>query len=320
MKGTRTMLARVSLLVRASPFVLASTFVLPSLFVLACGGEATPDPALDRARLVSEEPSVASTVTAMLQAYGGVAAWTGHQNVEYRYRLQFFGGQKEPLRVSTQKHRLGLADSVQVYIEDLDGGAPQIARLDGETFSLTQGGAPVADPSQVAFRQSYGRIVRWAFLTPWNLLDTGSTLTSRGVRTPQPAGPVPPGPCDVVRLRFERVTDGGSTDDWHDFYISRRSHLVEQIHSYRSEPNDFRLVVWSDHRDFDGIRVATRRATYASDASGAVGQLEAVVEYSDVRFDAPFDKDVFRAGETSLSAAQEPASQEPVSQEQASDR
>jgi hypothetical protein len=76
-----------------------------------------------------------------------------------------------------------------------------------------------------------------------------------------------------------------SSDDWQDLYISRRSHLIEQVHSYRAGPNDFRLSVWADHRVFDGIRVATRRSTYASDAAATVGRLEAVAEYSEVRFD-----------------------------------
>ena len=233
----------------------------------------------------------------MLQAYGGFPDWDRRQNVEYRYTLTFYGGQPAPLRVSRQLQRLGLGDEVQVYIEDLETPFPQVARLDGELFSLTEGGLPVGDLSQMEFRQTYARIVRWNFLTPWNLIDLVSRLESRGVRTPQPSGPVPPGPCDVVRLRFERTTDGGGTDDWHDIYISRLSRLIEQVHSYRAQHNDYRLSVWSDHRNFGGIRVATRRATYASDAGGAVGRLEAVAEYADVRFDAPFDPAIFHGPE-----------------------
>jgi hypothetical protein len=249
---------------------------------------------MDRVRLVTDGQAASAAVAAMLQAYGGYEAWERLANVEYRYTLSFHGGHAGPLRVSRQVQRLGLEDAVQVYIEDLDTPSPQIARLDGGAFSLESGGVPVSDPSQIAFRQTYARIVRWSFLIPWNLLDPASRIESRGVRTPKPAGPVPAGPCDVLRLRFERRTDGGGTDDWHDLYISRLSHLIEQVHSYRAQDNDYRLSVWSDHRNFGGIRVATRRATYASDASGAVGRLEAVAEYVDVYFDAPFDAGIFR--------------------------
>lgn len=273
---------------------MTTAAALLAMLPAACG-PAPADPALDRVRLVTDGPEAASVVAAMLQAYGGTEAWDRMANVEYRYSLSFYGGQPEPVRLTHQLQRLGLQDEPQVYIEDIDGSERQIARLDGADFSLTQDGAPVANASQIQFRETYARIVRWSFLLPWILLDPASRLESRGVRTPQTAGPVPPGPCDVVRLRFERPTDGGGTDDWHDIYISRLSHLIEQVHSYRAQPNDFRLSVWSDHQNFGGIRVATRRRTYASDAGGTVGKLEAVAEYDDIHFDAPFDASIFHA-------------------------
>jgi hypothetical protein len=122
---------------------------------------------------------------------------------------------------------------------------------------------------------------------------------------------VPAGPCDVLRLRFQRPTDGGGTDDWHDIYISRLSRLIEQVHSYRAQPNDFRLSVWSDHQNFGGIRVATRRRTYASDAGGVVGKLEAVAEYDDIHFDAPFDASIFNTPPSGAATADNPSTGAP---------
>ena len=77
----------------------------------------------------------------------------------------------------------------------------------------------------------------------------------------------------------------GGTDDWYDFYISRLTRLVEQVHSYRAQENAYRVSLWSDHRTYDGLRVASRREVHASDENGAIGRLEAVAEYSEVRFD-----------------------------------
>jgi hypothetical protein len=287
-----------------------AAMALLAIMQAACG-PAPADPALDRVRLVTDGEESVSAVAAMLEAYGGTEAWDRMANVEYRYRLSFYGGQPEPVRLTRQLQRLGLGDEPQVYIEDIDGPERQIARLDGATFSLTQDGAPVGDGSQVQFRETYARIVRWSFLLPWILLDPASRLESRGVRTPQTAGPVPAGPCDVVRLRFERPTDGGGTDDWHDIYISRLSRLIEQVHSYRAQPNDFRLSVWSDHQNFGGIRVATRRRTYASDAGGVVGKLEAVAEYDDIHFDAPFDASIFNTPPSGAATADNPSTGAP---------
>ncbi|HKB07219.1 MAG TPA: hypothetical protein VKF61_02935, partial [Candidatus Polarisedimenticolia bacterium] len=46
-------------------------------------------------------------------------------------------------------------------------------------------------------------------------------------------------------------------------------------------------------KTFDKVRVATRRTAHASDVTGALGPLEAVIEYSDVHFDAPFGEEVW---------------------------
>jgi len=259
---------------------------LAACAVAACAAPQN-DPVTDRIRLVAADASAADAVASMLREYGGYEAWVARHAVEYRYTLSLFAGDPTPRMVTRQVHHIGLGDAVRVELLDIDSDEPQVVSLDGDAINVTQNGAVVDDASEIAFRRTYARALRWDFMTPWNLLDPSARLESRGVRTPQPTGPVPVGPCDVVRLRFERVTEGGGTDDWYDFYISRRSHLVEQIHSYRADAHGYRLAVWSDTRAFDGLRVATRRATYASDASAAAGRLEAVAEYADVRFDLP---------------------------------
>jgi hypothetical protein len=252
----------------------------------ACGGQ-TPDsePVLERLRAVTGDAAAAQAVAAMLSAYGGYDVWSSKSTAEYRYVFSLYGGEATPKQVTRQQHRLSLRDGVQVTLEDLET-PPRRVVVDGESLAVTIDGRPVEEPEQAEFRRIYAHAVRWAFLTPWTVLEPGSRLTSRGVRTPAPSGPVPPGECDVVRLRFEVAGEGGGTDDWYDLYISRLSHLVEQIHSYRAAQDAYRLEVWGDHKDFGGIRIATRRTTYASDASGAPGRLEATAELSDVRFDA----------------------------------
>ena len=265
-------------------FLVASW--LAACAVAACR-EPQNDPVTDRIRLVAADASAADAGATMLREYGGYEAWARRHTVEYRYTLSLYGGEPTPSLVTRQVHHIGLGEPLRVELLDIDTATPQVVSLEGDAINVTQNGTLVDDASQIAFRRTYARTVRWDFMTPWNLLDPGARLESRGVRMPQPTGPVPAGPCDVVRLRFDRVTEGGGTDDWYDLYISRRSHLVEQIHSYRADANGYRLAVWSDTRAFDGLRIATRRATYASDASGAAGRLEAVAEYSDVRFDLP---------------------------------
>jgi hypothetical protein len=264
----------------------AACAVLLALGLAACGPGASDDPVGERLRRVTTDPAAARAVAAMLSAYGGWETWSARSTVDYRYTIRFYGGETTPQQVTRQAHHLSLRGGVQVSIEDLDGPDPRRVSIDGDAIRVTRGGRPVGDAAEIDFRRVFAHVVRWDFLTPWNVLDPGSRLTSRGVRTPTPAGPVPAGPCDVVRLRFDQEGEGGGTDDWYDLYISQRSHLIEQIHSYRAAPNDFRLAVWSGHLDFDGIRVATRRETYASDATAAPGRLEAVAELSDVRFDA----------------------------------
>ena len=72
------------------------------------------------------------------------------------------------------------------------------------------------------------------------------------------AGHVPSDECDVVRLTFEEK-DPSRKDDWHDLYVSRVNHLIDRIHSYRGEDRSYWLSLWSDHRTFGGVRVATLR-------------------------------------------------------------
>lgn len=259
------------------------------LWLAACGGAEPPTPALDRLGLVAREPDARQAVAALLSAYGGWETWVAQGEVEYRYRFAFYGGDPQPRLVRWQRHWLSLGDDPAMTMEDLDGTTPVTVRLAGDKVTLERDGAPIDDPDKAEFNRVFGRQARFDALLPWNLLATGCRLEWRGVKTPDEAGAVPAGPCDVVRLRFEIVTPGGGTDDWHDVYISRRSHLVEQIHSYRAAENAYRLSVWSDHRAFDGLRVATHREAYASDASGARGRLDAVADYSDLRF-TPRDK------------------------------
>jgi hypothetical protein len=70
---------------------------------------------------------------------------------------------------------------------------------------------------------------------------------------------------------------------------------VDRVHSYRAEDATYRVSIWSDHQKFGPLRVATRRETFASEASGAIGLLEVTAQYSAVRFDAPFGDDIFHA-------------------------
>jgi hypothetical protein len=264
-------------------------FLIPGLLlcaIAACGAPSGSEPVLDRLRAVTGDAAATQAVAAMLSAYGGYDVWTTKSTAEYRYVFSLYGGEATPKTVTRQLHRLALRDGVQVTLEDLEAPAPRRVVVDGESLAVTVGGQAVDEPDQADFRRVYAHAVRWDFLTPWTLLEPGSRLTSRGVRTPASSGPVPSGPCDVVRLRFETQGEGGGTDDWYDLYISRLSHLVEQIHSYRAAQDLYRLEIWGDHKEFGGIRVATRRTTYASNASGAPVRLEATAEISDVRFDA----------------------------------
>jgi len=234
--------------------------------------------------MATRDEAAQKAVSALLSSLGGYEVWQQMREVEYQYRFQFYGGDAAPRLTRSQRHWLSLDDEVHVKLEDLEGVQPLEVRLDGDQVALRRAGSAVNDPETAEFERAFGRQVRWEFLTPWNLLHPGILLESRGVRTPPAAGKVPTGPCDVVRVRFERPMEGGGTDDWHDVYISGRSHLVEEILSYRSASNQYRLSVWSDQKPFDGLRIATRRETYASDEAAEVGQLEAVAEYSDVRF------------------------------------
>ncbi|HET6278487.1 MAG TPA: hypothetical protein VFG08_06870 [Candidatus Polarisedimenticolia bacterium] len=274
------------------------SFVSGALGLLAVGmlgGCAEPevDPVMDRLRVISD-PRGANAVAAMLEAYGGVPAWHRLHSAEYFYNLHIYGGSKTPEFSTRQLHRLGLGEEVQVYVEDLGSTPRQVVRFDAGEIAVTRDGQPISDPEGLEFPLAFSRIIRWSFRTPWMLLDRHSQLEGRAERTPNSSSPVPVGPCDVVRLRFAEPTAGGAIDDWHDFYISQRSHLVEQIHSYRAEDESYRLTIWSDHRTIDGVRVAARRETYSSDLSGAIGGLEAVAEYEDVRFNVPFDAGIFR--------------------------
>jgi hypothetical protein len=246
--------------------------------VLSACAEAAPDPVLERLRGTAD-PRAAEVVAGTLEAYGGYAAWSARRSVEYAHRLEYYGGQKTPQAITRQIHRFSLGPELRAYIEDVGVEAPQIVRLDGEALEVSRGGLPVTDPGELEFPQAFVRIARWSFMQPWNLLDPSSRIEIRSGRTPPAAGIVPPGPCDVVRLTLQA--------DWHDFYVSRLNRLIDRVHSYRAEDAAYRVTIWSDHRRYDGVRVATRRATHASDATGAVGPLEVVVEYADVRFDIP---------------------------------
>jgi predicted DCC family thiol-disulfide oxidoreductase YuxK len=257
-----------------------------------CGGAAAPDPVLGRLQ-ANADPQAAALVATTLSASGGYDAFRTHHNVEYVFRLQFFGGKPTPQVVTRQLHRLGLRHGDQVYIEDLDTTAPQIVRLDGDTLEVTRSGAQVRDPSQLEFPRAWAAMARRTFLLPWNLLDDGIDLESRHERTPPAAGAVPSGVCDVIRRRRITGPERTPSDDWEDIYVSRLTHLIDRIHDYRSEDHSFRVSIWTDYKTFDGMRVATVRRTYASDASGTLGALEVHTEYDGVRFDAPFDDSIF---------------------------
>jgi hypothetical protein len=255
--------------------VAAAGIFLALAATLACGRASQSDPVFERIRAVTDDAEAVRAIAATLSAYGGLDTWAARHNVAYRFALAVYAGDPAPRRTTLQIHRLTIGSEVHLEMEDLDPAPLRTVRIDGDRVTLT-GAAPEGD-DDTEFRRAYGLALRRDIRLPWSLLDEGTSIESRGVRTPAPAGPVPPGPCDVLRLRV--------SDDWQDLYISRRSHLIEQVHSYRAGPNDFRLSVWADHREFDGIRVATKRSTYSSDAAAAVGRLEAVAEYSDVRFD-----------------------------------
>src|SRR2546425_355176 len=145
----------------------------------------------------------------------------------------------------------------------------------------------IAHPEAAALVRAFSRTAGWSFLPPGALTARGARRRSRGERPPPMASRVPSDLCDVVRLTFDEK-DPSRRDDWHDIYVSRVNHLIDRIHSYRAEDRSYSVVLWSDHLTFGGVRVATRRETHATDVTGEIGPLEAVVEYSGGRFDAPF--------------------------------
>jgi hypothetical protein len=267
----------------AGAALIAAACAAP-LFASACAAPPA-DPARERLAEIAD-PRAAEVVARTLEAYGGLGAWSGHRSVEYIHRLEFYGGKKTPEKTARQLHRFSIGAGLQAYVEDLDAPAPQVIRMADDVLEVTRGGEQVIDPEQLEFPRLFGRYARWTFQQPWSLLESGSSLTIRSERTPPAAGRTTPDPCDVVRLTRERP-DGTPPADWHDFYISQVSRLVDRVHSYRAEDGSYRLTVWSDHRGYDGVRVPTRRVTYASDVTGAIGALEVVVEYAEVRFDVP---------------------------------
>jgi len=274
----------LGLLALLVPALVASTSVW------GCG-EGPPDPVSERLQAIAD-PQAEDVVLAMFEAYGPHTAWSAHHNVEYTYRLQLYAGGKEPQKIVHQVHRIDLGAGERSFAQDLEGAELQVVRVAGSRIEVIRSGAPVTDPTQLEFPRAFMRIARFTFLLPWNLLDTESRLQYRGERTPPRAGHVPSDECDVVRLTFEEK-DPSRKDDWHDLYVSRVNHLIDRIHSYRGEDRSYWLSLWSDHRTFGRVRVATRRETHASDVAATIGPLEAVVEYSDVRFDAPFGDEVW---------------------------
>ena len=277
----------------AAAFIFA--ILLPACLVAGSSSACAtrdPDPLSERLDAIAD-PEAAAVVIASFEAYGPYSVWLAHHNVEYTYRLEFYGGQKEPQAVSRQTHRLDLGPLARSFAQDLEGDAPQVVRVAGDSLEVRRAGVPVLDPAQLDFPRAFIRIARWSFLLPWDLIDPEARLQYRGDRTPPMASRVPSDLCDVVRLTFE-AKDESRRDDWHDIYISRVNHLIDRIHSYRAEDAAYRVSIWSDHVKFADLRVATRRATYASDAGGTLGALELVAGYSDIRFDAPFKDDIYR--------------------------
>jgi predicted DCC family thiol-disulfide oxidoreductase YuxK len=274
----------------------AASALVPLLGILGASmlsgcGEREPDPVRSRLQAIAD-PEGGAVVAAMLEAYGPYGTWRGHHNVEYTYRLRLRGGGEDAQIESLQMHRLDLGPGARSFAQDLHGEAPQIVRVAGDRLDVSRAGVPVTDPAQLEFPRAFIRIARWSFLLPWSLLDQASSLEYRGERTPPTASRVPSDACDVVRQTFD-PKDAVRRNDWNDFYISRVNHLIDRVHSYRAEDKSYRVVLWSDHRTAGGVRVATRRETHLSDVSGELGPIEAVVEYSDVRFDAPFGDEIW---------------------------
>ncbi|HUD72985.1 MAG TPA: hypothetical protein VMQ62_13585, partial [Dongiaceae bacterium] len=197
------------------------------LTAAACGAAPEPDAVFERIKSTADDAEAARAVAALLSAYGGADTWSTMRGVSYHYHLTLFGPDATPRQTATQVHRLSLDPGLWLEMEETDPGdtAPRITTIDGETLRVTREGRALETPDDADFRRAIGVAVRWEIRLPWTLLDHEAVAASRGVRTPASSGPVPAGPCDVVRLRFDTATPGSSTDDWHDLYISRRSHL-----------------------------------------------------------------------------------------------
>jgi len=276
------------------PALLVPALLVPalvaSLLVLACGGE-PPDPIAERLQAIAD-PMAEAVVLSMYEAYGPYGVWSAHHNVEYNYRLQLYDGKADPQKSIRQVHRVDLGAGERSYAEDLDGPDRQIVRVAGSRIEVRRSGATVNDPAQLDFPRAFMKVARFTFLLPCNLLDNDARLQFRGERTPPAPGHVPSDECAVIRLTFE-TKDPALKDDWHDLYVSRVNHIIDRVHSYRGEDRSYWLSLWSDHRTFGGVRVATRRETHVSDVSATIGPLEAVEEYTDVRFDAPFGDEIW---------------------------
>lgn len=218
---------------------------------------------------------------------GGARAWASKKSVEFRKTITRFHPDGSVERRRVEMHRYRLQPTLGARVEREEDGKKILMMNDGRQAWKFVDGQPVTTQEDINSARGTTFGSHYVFGMPFKLLDPGVHLSPAGREKLSDGTEV-----EKIRATYDKgAGDAGGFHTWTYYFDVKTGRLGANNLNYESGKWDF--TEYYDDRAFSGVRVATRRWGYNSDARGKTGPMTSEIIYEDVRFDVPVEDSLF---------------------------
>lgn len=263
-----------------------STYMLCPLLLLMSGGCARGDGAVSGSEgshssdspmsRLGEGPA-ADVVRRAIAWSGGWEQWESKETVRYTKRITNFGAGEPSATTQIHAYRLHPHPAARIDEATEEGRVALINDMEGG-WRVVDGRVDDAPEARMRARNpTFGS--HYIFSMPWKLTDRGAELEYVG-----PTELADGTSAEGVRVRYAPgVGDAGGQHVW-TFFFDADGKLVANLRAYGAGPDGYGYTEYDGHREIDGIRMATKRIAYRSNAQAERVERTTEYEYEDVEF------------------------------------
>ena len=217
---------------------------------------------------------------------GGWDAWADKKNFSFFKKITQLDSSGAVIRSVKQLHQYDLGNQFQARMTwSMDTGNFVIINSNGVAKKYKEGVELLDDKSKnEAWNSSFGS--HYVIAMPYKLTDPGVILTYDGIDETLLDRPV-----HTVKVEYEK--GAGSTGGMHTWWYYFDRDNYDLVGNYLDYGEGHSLTTYEVFEEVDGMRIHNKRFSYKSNENKELLLLKTIYENEEMKFDQPFDSDVF---------------------------